>query len=84
MLPMPRNRTRALAVETYSEVADSAYPVHAALAHLGLASVEVDRGEAPSHAAEAARLGRMIGTVLLVSLADGLAAGAGAEELFFP
>lgn len=68
----------------YSQVADSAYKVHAALANIGLASVAVGRDELPSQADEAARLGLAIGALLVVGKANGLTAGEPPLELFFP
>jgi hypothetical protein len=73
----------------YRHVAGSAYPVHAALGNLGLATVQVQRGAFPSQAEVAASLGRRIEARLVVATAERLLAPPGdrpvvPDELFIP
>jgi hypothetical protein len=70
-------------------VADSAYPVHAALGHLGLATVQAQRGDQPTHARIAASLGRQVDARLVIAKAEQLLAPTirlphTPAELFFP
>ena len=70
-------------------VAASAHPVHAALGHLGLASVEAQRGLEPTHAHPAAALGRKVDARLVVASAEALLGSTSTnpfvpDELFFP
>jgi SIR2-like domain len=72
----------------YRYVADSAYPMHAALGHLGLATLQLQRGESPAHAHQAAALGHQVNARLIITTAAQLAATQPGHlapvELFFP
>lgn len=73
----------------YRYVAASTYPIHAALGHLGLAAVHAQRGGFPSHAQQAASLGRVVDARLVIAKAEQLLAASTRtpivpNELFFP
>ena len=73
----------------YQFVAGSAHPLHAAMGHLGLACVQAQRGEDPSHAHTAAALGRQVNARLVIAKAETLFTPARTsptvpDELFFP
>jgi hypothetical protein len=73
----------------YRFVADSAHRIHAAMGHLGLASVEAQRGRTPTYAHTAAALGRQVNARLVVARAEALLTSIGTsptvpDELFFP
>jgi hypothetical protein len=73
----------------YRYVADSRYPIHAALGHLGLAAVQTQRSGFPAHAQRAASLGRDVDARLVIAKAEQLLAASTRtpivpDELFFP
>jgi hypothetical protein len=73
----------------YRYVADSRYPIHAALGHLGLAAVQAQRSGFPSHAQQAASMGRDVDARLVITRAEQLLTTSTGmpivpDELFFP
>jgi hypothetical protein len=76
------------AEERYRFTAGSRYPVHAALGHLGLATVQAQRRRFPDHAHQALSLGRLVNARLVIHKAEQLLASAddqsAVSELFFP
>lgn len=72
--------------DLFGRVSSSRYPLHAALGHLGLALVEVERGRAPTHAERAKDIAGAIGFRLVTGRADELLAGSSTDllrEVFF-
>ena len=53
--------------QVYEHAAASRYPLHAALAHLGLALIEAERGEFPRHAQTATQIAAGIGSRLVTT-----------------
>lgn len=51
----------------YERTAASRYPLQSALGHLGLALIQAERGQSPSHAAEAVRVAENIGCRLVAA-----------------
>lgn len=80
-----------LALRLYEEVARSPYPIHAALGHLGLATIQAERGETNDHAQTAYDIGISINARYVHAHAHRLIVASpedstviAAEELFVP
>jgi hypothetical protein len=56
----------------YERTASSRYPVQASLGHLGLALIQAERGQTPSHATTAAGIAEHIGSQLITARAQEL------------
>jgi hypothetical protein len=76
------------AEQRYQFVARSRYPVHAALAHLGLATVQAQRRQYPAHAHRALSLGQIVNARLVIQKAEQLLTSPDDQpppaEMFFP
>jgi len=68
----------------YSQATASRYPLHAALAHLGLALIQTERGQDPDHARIAAQIAGQIGCRLITTRARQLLALDRADDTLRP
>ena len=71
----------------YERTAVSRYPLQSALGHLGLALIQADRGETPSHATIAADKADAIGCELILARSRELLtrpqSGDASRQIFF-
>jgi hypothetical protein len=70
--------------QLYEQAAASRYPLHRALAHLGLAMIQAQRGHDPDHARAAAQVARQIGSRLITTRAGQLLAHSQSADALRP